>query len=327
MQRREINVWKVLQVLFFVFSKLLYRIFFRENAKPNDLYRKVWRKTTSENDQKMIEIPVFVLLPSTYLMPLLKDLKSRLENTRFGTVLKNSKFSYGFSPDYLQTLTKYWKDHYKWRQHEQELNKYPHFKITIEGLDVHFMHVKFNPQEQSKRSFTDFRKIIPLLTMSRPGHKIVFNVVCPSIPGSGFSEAPQQEGFNAKNLSDILGTLMDRLGYSKFYVHGNGWGSVIASVMARYYPTKVKGLHVTMCFSLPNVFDSLIRSVVVSICPFLISSAESRIIFPLKKRLRILFEETGSLHMLSTKPDILGCALTDSPVGMAACVLENFVWI
>ncbi|GFR24087.1 epoxide hydrolase 1 [Trichonephila clavata] len=126
-------------------------------------------------------------------------------------------------------------------------------------------------------------------------------------------------------MARIMISLMDCLGYSKFYVHGYDWGSITASLMARYYPYRVKGLHVNMCFSVPNIFDSIIKSVVTSFFPFLINSAEYEIFFPFKNKLRKLYENSGSLHMHSTKPGSLGWAMADSPVGMAANILDKIL--
>ncbi|CAL1293185.1 unnamed protein product [Larinioides sclopetarius] len=130
--------------------------------------------------------------------------------------------------------------------------------------------------------------------------------------------------FSAKNLSEILLALMDRLQYTEFYVHGYGWGAVTASLMARYYPYRVKGMHVNMCFALPNLFDSFIKTLIVYICPIFINKAEYNIIFPLKKKIRMLFQETGFLHLQCSKPNTFGYAMTDSPTSLAIHLLEKF---
>ncbi|GFR22695.1 epoxide hydrolase 1, partial [Trichonephila clavata] len=134
------------------------------------------------------------------------DLKYRLEKTRLEEPVEDSKFLYGFNPNYLRTVLKYWKNEYDWRKQEAELNRLPHFKTRIEGINVHFMHVKpFLPEERTLKvvplmiihgwpgSFVEFCKIVPLLVTPRPEHNFVFEVLCPSIPGYGFSESPHRK--------------------------------------------------------------------------------------------------------------------------------------
>lgn len=314
--------------------RILYRAYFPDGSEPNDLYTNVWSQTNCDADiRKAADIPV---RPFKIHVPdeVLNDLKLRLERTRFEDSLVNSDQE--SNSDCLRKLTDYWKNQYQWRKHEEELNKYPQFTTNIKGLNVHFIHIKYNQEKRNKLkviplllihswpgTFMEFYKVIPLLTTPNVEHGYVFEVVCPSVPGSGFSEAPRTKGFNAKAMSRIMISLMDCLGYSEFYVHGYEWGSITASLMARYHPYRVKGLHVNMYFSVPNIFDSLIKSVVTYFCPFLIDSAEYKIFFPFKNKLRKLFENSGFLNMHSTKPDTLGCAMADSPVGMAAYILDK----
>ncbi|KAF8787701.1 Epoxide hydrolase 1 like protein [Argiope bruennichi] len=314
---------------------------FRKNDKAKDLYRKVWKRKNSneeckDEDAKLSSIRPFKI---SVLDSVLDDLKSRLETTRFSASSTNSNFNNGLSTVHLKKFIDYWKTEFDWRKQEQELNKCPQFKTRIENIDIHFLHFKVNQRHDTKvkliplllihnwpGSFADFHKVIPILQASCLNQEFVFEIVCPSLPGCGFSEAPLQTDFQAINLSQILLALMDRLGYKEFYVHGYGWGALTASLMARYYPYNVKGMHVNMCFALPNLLDSFIKTLVVSICPIFINSAEHDILFPLKKKLRTLLQETGFLHMQCTKPDTLGCAVTDSPTALAIHVLEKFLF-
>ncbi|GFU27102.1 epoxide hydrolase 1 [Nephila pilipes] len=315
--------------------KILYRAYFPDGSKPSDLYTNVWNQTNCDADLKDNVGPI---QPFKINIPdkILSDLKLRLERTRIEDSLVNPDQE--FNSDCLRKLTDYWKNQYQWKKHEAELNKYPQFITNIKGLDVHFIHTKHNQGKGNKLkvvplllihswpgTFMEFYKVIPFLTTPCIEQGFVFEVVCPSVPGSGFSEAPRSKGFNAKATARIMLSLMDRLGYSKFYVHGYEWGSITASLMARYYPFRVQGLHVNMCFSVPNLLDSFIKSVVIALCPFLIDSAEYQIFFPFKNKLRKLFEDSGYLHFNSTKPDTLGCAMADSPVSMAAYILDKIL--
>ena len=121
---------------------------------------------------------------------------------RYVESIEGTNFNYGFNSNYLKQVVEYWKTKYDWRKQEKELNKYNHFKTQIEGINVHFVHVK--PTKPSKTviplmmihgwpgSFIEFYKVIPLLT--EPVDGVAFELICPSIPGYGFSEAPHQEG-------------------------------------------------------------------------------------------------------------------------------------
>lgn len=133
----------------------------------------------------------------------LNDLQYRLKNARFVDHLEDSRFNYGFHSDYLKQVVEYWRTKYDWRAAEKKLNSYPQFKTQIEGLDVHFVHVK--PTKPAKTvipilvihgwpgSFLEYYKTFPLLT--EPINGVSFEVIAPSIPGYGFSEAPHKQGF------------------------------------------------------------------------------------------------------------------------------------
>ena len=192
----------------------------------------------------------------------LQDLKTRLNNAKFVESIEGSNFRYGFNSNYLKQVVEFWKTKFDWRQQEKELNKYNHFKTQIEGIDVHFVHVK--PSKPAKTvvpllllhgwpgSFYEFYKSIPLLT--EPVNDLAFEIVCPSIPGYGFSEAPHQEGmkflieifniyfyylgFNILHAARFFVKLMNRLGHKKFFVQGGDWGGIIGTVMSNLYPEK-----------------------------------------------------------------------------------------
>ncbi|CAL1293184.1 unnamed protein product [Larinioides sclopetarius] len=331
------KIYKASTLFSNVFIIHLFMIFFRENNKSTDLYRKVWEKRNSDKEAKDIDKNASNIRPFKICVPhsLLDDLKSRLGRAQLNPPSRNSSYS-GFSLEHLKKLTDYWKTKFDWRKNEQELNKYPQFKTKIGDIDLHFLHFKSRQRDSKMKiiplllihnwpgSFADFQEVIPILQTSCVEHGLVFEIVCPSIPGCGFSEAPHQSEFSAKNLSEILLALMDRLQYTEFYVHGYGWGAVTASLMARYYPYRVKGMHVNMCFALPNLFDSFIKTLIVYICPIFINKAEYNIIFPLKKKIRMLFQETGFLHLQCSKPNTFGYAMTDSPTSLAIHLLEKF---
>ncbi|MED6259198.1 epoxide hydrolase, partial [Ataeniobius toweri] len=136
----------------------------------------------------------------------LEDLYRRIDQTRPVSSLEDSQFNYGFNSHYLQKVVSYWRNHLDWKKQVDKLNQYPHFKTNIEGIDVHYVHVKPKRVPEGTcaiplimvhgwpGSFYEFYGLIPLLTEPSDQGDLVFEVVCPSIPGYGFSEAPRKKG-------------------------------------------------------------------------------------------------------------------------------------
>lgn len=265
----------------------------------------------------------------------IEDLHERIDRTRFTDALEDSGFQYGFNSTYLKKVVSYWRNTFDWKKQVAMLNKYPHFKTKIEGLDVHFIHVRPTHTRDQKilplmlvhgwpGSFYEFYKIIPLLTQNHDG--IAFEVVIPSIPGYGFSEAPHKKGFNSMAAARIFLTLMERLGFSHFYLQGGDWGSLITTNMAQMRPDCVKGLHLNMCMSTRG-FKVLLSLMIGPYLPFLVgfSWEDVRRLFPFfEKNVWEILRESGYLHIQATKPDTAGRGLNDSPVGLAAYILEKF---
>ncbi|XP_015916648.1 epoxide hydrolase 1 [Parasteatoda tepidariorum] len=266
----------------------------------------------------------------------LSDLKNRIERTRYEESLEEVSFEYGFHSSYLYDVVNYWKNQYDWRKQEEQLNQYPHFKTQIEGIDVHFVHVKPNiPAGKNLKviplllvhgwpgSFYEFYKMIPMLTTEKDNQNFVFEVICPSIPGYGFSESPHHKGFNQRAAARIFVTLMTRLGHSKFYIQGGDWGSLIVQLISKFYPNKLMGVHTNM-FALRFNFFNIIKYTLAHYFPFLVTPQEYKVGFPFKKVVGTLLQETGYFHIQATKPDTVGTGLADSPVGLAAYILEKF---
>lgn len=310
---------------------LTYVVYKRKKAKTIPLGEGWWgagEKTRSE-DQKIYPFQVQTSDKE------IKDLYERIDRTRYAEPLEDSRFHYGFNSTYLKKVVSYWRHEFDWKKQVAVLNKYPHFKTKIEGLDVHFIHVRPPHRENQKvlplmlvhgwpGSFYEFYKILPLLTQSRDG--IVFEVVCPSIPGYGFSEAPHKQGFNSLPAARIFLTLMERLGFSQFYLQGGDWGSLITTNMAQMKPQCVKALHLNMCMS-NRGFKVLMSMLIGPYLPFLVglSREDVRRLFPFfEKNVWEMLRESGYLHIQGTKPDTAGCAVNDSPVGLAAYLLEKF---
>lgn len=163
--------------------------------------------------------------------------------------LENINFEYGFNSDHLTKIINYWSNNYNWTARQAYLNALPQFKTNIYGLDVHFIHV--NPSiSVSKKTFTvpllllhgwpgsvvEFYKIIPILTSQESD--IVFEVIAPSLPGYGFSDASVKPGMGPAQMGQLFVKLMQRLGHEKFYVQGGDWGAVIIEAIAKIFPDR-----------------------------------------------------------------------------------------
>ncbi|XP_033640495.1 epoxide hydrolase 1-like isoform X1 [Asterias rubens] len=267
------------------------------------------------------------------------DLKDRLRKTRWFESVEETKFHFGIKPEYMKSIQEYWLNEYDWRKQEKVLNKYPQFKTNIEGIDIHFVRAtpsKLKPGQKAKPilmvhgwpgSFYEFSKIIPMLidpTNHGGTDADVFEVICPSLPGYGFSEAAHKKGLNAKEIGRIFHKLMTRLEFDNYYIQGGDWGGLIVDLMAGMFPSHIRGMHSNFI----TVQPSLSQMILVKIFPSIVLDDEAYArALPSFENLGFWLQETGYLHIQATKPDTVGHALTDSPVGLAAYIIEKFsVW-
>ncbi|XP_023939567.2 juvenile hormone epoxide hydrolase [Bicyclus anynana] len=267
---------------------------------------------------------------------MINDLKERLLHRRpFPPPLEEVGFTYGFNSHFLTRVLDYWQNKYNFKEREQFMNKFDHFITKIQGLDVHYIHVKPPVSEDIEvlpllmmhgwpGSVREFYEVIPKLTTPQPGKKFVFEIIAPSLPGFGFSQAPVRPGFGPVEMAIVISNLMKRIGYDKYYIHGGDFGHVMGSMLVTFYPQNVLGFHTTtpllLFHPLENIFTLL-----GTLWPSLIvePQLQSRM-YPLSEHLLRLAEESGYLHLQATKPDTVGIALTDSPAGLAAYIIEKF---
>jgi microsomal epoxide hydrolase len=229
---------------------------------------------------------------------------------------------------------------YNWRKWEKELNKFDQFKTQIEGLNVHFYHVK-PPANKYVHvrplllvhgwpgSVFEFHKIIPMLTdpqSMKIDSKVAFEVIAPSIPGYGWSDAPKKKGFSPIAAARVFGKLMDRLTFKKYYCQGGDWGSLITTVLAQIHPERVTGLHINMAIASPMAFPGIIvKSLVGLLLPSLVlNPSDYYKVYPVGDKISLMLQESGYFHIQATKPDTVGFALQDSPMGLAAYIIEKF---
>lgn len=248
--------------------------------------------------------------------------------------MEGTTFNYGMNTKYLKTVLKYWRDDYlpKWTEkHQAYLNRYPQFKTKIQGLDIHFIHIKAGNAAEGKKhypvlllhgwpgSVVEFYDFIEKLKKE----KVAFDIVVPSLPGYGFSEAASKVGLNAVEMGVVMRNLMLRLGYNKFIIQGGDWGSVVGNSLATLYPENVIGYHSNMCATFAPM--ATVKTIIAGFYPKAFVPEEYvDWFYPYFSKLGGLIEETGYMHLQATKPDTIGAALTDNPIGLAAYILEKF---
>ncbi|SEB02357.1 epoxide hydrolase family protein [Pedobacter hartonius] len=250
------------------------------------------------------------------------DLKSRLGNSRWPNEIIDSGWERGTNKDYLKSLVSYWQHNYDWRAQENDLNQYPQFTCMVDDIDIHFVHVRGkgpNPipvilTHGWPDSFIRYKKIIPLLTdpASFGGDpNDSFDVIIPSLPGFGFSSAPESSGYNNSKIADLWAKLMtEKLGYAKFAAAGGDVGSGVTRYLASNYHELLIGIHLT------DVGELLIASNETNLSPEELEYKTAA--------WQWVGLEGGYVAIQSTKPQTLGYGLSDSPVGLAAWIIEKF---
>lgn len=253
----------------------------------------------------------------------LGDLRERLERTRFPDEIPGSGWSYGTDLAYMRELVAYWKDRYDWRAAEERLNRLHHFKATVGGLKIHFIHERgIGPRPFPlvithgwPGSVAEFVKIIgPLTDPAAHGGDPAdaFDIVVPSMPGYGFSDHPTEPGMDPERIAALWAELMSGLGYARFGAQGGDWGAMVSTYLGYRHAPQVAGIHLNMVIAFPPDRDN----------PAAGLSQEEMV--PLMEAQQFLNEETGYQRIQGTKPQTLAYALNDSPAGLAAWIVEKF---
>ncbi|XP_075165248.1 juvenile hormone epoxide hydrolase 2 [Haematobia irritans] len=268
---------------------------------------------------------------------IIKDLMNQLDRPlKLHEPLEGVAFEYGFNSNYLQKVIKYWRNEYlpKWSDRENFLKKFNHFQTQIQGLKIHFMHIKPKNTQGKKvlpllllhgwpGSVREFYDFIPLLTTPNEKHDYVFEVIAPSLPGFGWSQAAAKKNHGPAQMAVIMRNLMVRLGHNKFVVQGGDWGSIVGSHLAGLFPENVLGYHSNMCSNSGPV--SIIKMIAANFVPSLFFEKQhSKFFKPLGELFSHIMEESGYMHIQATKPDTIGTALSYNPVGLASYILEKF---
>ncbi|MDR6224360.1 epoxide hydrolase family protein [Desmospora profundinema] len=258
------------------------------------------------------------------LQSVLDDLQARLTHTRWPDELPEAGGDYGVPLGYLKELAEYWRTSYDWRKHEARLNEFPQFTTTIDGANVHFLHIR-SPERDAfplilthgwPGSFVEFLDVIGPLTNPRAygGNPTdAFHVVIPSIPGFGFSGPTPKKGWNVNRVALAWAELMRRLGYDRYGAQGGDWGTAISRTLGAVDPEHVCGVHLNY---LPFVPTGDLNN--------LSKEDEARI----EQMKRYLAAPPGHMIVQSTRPQTISYALTDSPVGQLAWIAEKFIeWV
>jgi pimeloyl-ACP methyl ester carboxylesterase len=247
----------------------------------------------------------------------LDDLRQRLGLTRWPERQTVDDWSQGVPLAYIQEICRYWAEEYDWRDRESRLNRFPQFRTTLDHLGIHFLHVRSrHPQARPlvithgwPGSVVEFHKVIePLTDPDDPAD--AFHVVCPSLPGYGFSDKPAQPGWGVERIATAWAALMARLGYERYFAQGGDWGAAVTSEMGRLDPEHCVALHLNMVVALPD------RS-----SPDDFTPEEQAALDTLADHRRW---GTGYSTQQSTRPQTLGYGLADSPAAQAAWIIEKF---
>jgi len=252
----------------------------------------------------------------------LDDLRDRLRRVRWPDEVPGGGWRFGTDLGYLQELAAYWRDGYDWRAQEAALNRWRQFTVPLAGIDLHFIHqpgvgpapLPLLLSHGWPGSLVEFGRIIPLLTdPARAGGDPAdaFTVVAPSLPGYTLSFRPGQPRFGPNQIADLFAALMtDVLGYDRFAAQGGDWSAFVMTRLAYAHPERLVGLHLNLLAmrrDLPPPADP--------------TPEEARFFAELAEWQR---EGTGYAAIMGTRPQTLAYGLTDSPVGLAAWILDKF---
>ena len=259
----------------------------------------------------------------------LVDLRRRLRATRWPDRELVADDSQGLQLSRLQALASYWGGDYDWRRLETRLNALPQFITAIDGVDIHFIHVRSRHPDALPvllthgwpGSILEFvAAIAPLTDPVAHGGRAedAFDVVIPSIPGYGFSSIPSELGWGPERVGRAWDTLMKRLGYERYVSQGGDHGSVISDAMGRNPPSGLLGIHLTMPATVPAELVPAINSGAPA--PAGLAADELRAFTALSQ----FFGRNAAYGaMMVTRPQTIGYALSDSPVGLAAWMYDK----
>jgi microsomal epoxide hydrolase len=252
----------------------------------------------------------------------LVDLRARLHATRWPETWSDPDWAYGVDVGFLRELCHYWADEYDWRGHEAQLNGFDQYVTEIDGARLHFLHVR-SPESDAvplvmthgwPGSVVEFVKVLgPLTDPAAYGGRPedAFHVVCPSIPGYGFSGPTPEPGWDSRRVAGALAELMERLGYERYGAQGGDWGASISLWLGHLVADRLCGVHINTVTRVPPTTDGIDD----------ITPEEERAV---ARVARYMAEGAGYAAIQSTRPNTLGVALDDSPAGLCGWIVDKF---
>jgi pimeloyl-ACP methyl ester carboxylesterase len=277
-----------------------------------------WRSDERADDAATIGARPFVIdLPDA----MLDDLRDRLRATRWPDPAPGEPWAQGTDLEFLRDLVTAWADTFDWRARERELNTFHHYYASLDGLAIHFVHeravdgqgIPLILSHGWPSTFLEYLALVPLLT-NPAAHGIdgpSFDLVIPSLPGYAFSERPRRTGVNYRYVADLWHRLMVGLGYRRYGAGGGDFGAGVATLMALDRPDALTGIHLSNLELAPYTGPGSRP----------LSDAE-RTYVEASDRWRAV--ESGYKAIQATRPQTLGYALTDSPAGLAAWIVEKW---
>ena len=251
----------------------------------------------------------------------LDDLHQRLARTRWPDPETPNDWSQGIPLAYVQELVAYWQEQYDWRRAEALLNGFPQFRTEIDGLGIHFIHVR-SPNEHARPlimthgwpgSIMEFHKVIgPLADPAAHGGDPAdaFHVVCPSLPGYGFSDKPTAPGWGVEKIAEAWDVLMQRLGYEHYVAQGGDWGAMVTTHIGIQNQGHCEAIHLNMPIAPPD--------------PETMNDLTPQEQSALAGMKHYQDWDSGYSKQQATRPQTLGYGLADSPVGQAAWIIEKY---
>ncbi|RUM25609.1 epoxide hydrolase [Rhizobium vallis] len=267
----------------------------------------------------------------------LDDLRRRLIATRWPEGQTVADRSQGVQPEKLRALVDYWQTAYDWRRAEAKLNAYPQFLTEIDGLDIHFIHIRSTNERALPLIMThgwpgsvfELLDVIgPLTDPVAHGGKAedAFHLVIPSIPGFGFSGKPTEKGWDPQRIAAAWDTLMKRLGYLSYVSQGGDWGAIISDALGRQAPEGLLGIHVNRVERATTFPPDAAKALMSGDAAPETLSVDEKVIF--NEARDFLNNGFGYAAIMSTRPETVGYGLADSPVGLGAWLYDKIAdWV
>jgi len=249
----------------------------------------------------------------------LSDMRRRLRATSWPGDFGNSEWGYGVEEGWLRDMVDYWANDYDWRAEEARMNEWPHYRVTIDGTPIHFIHVKSGKPDAIPLimthgwpwTFWDWHGVLSILAGAKDGP--AFDLVVPSLPGYAFSSPLTTTGLNVREVATLWVRLMcDVLGYEKFAAAGGDWGSLITAELGQAHPERLLGIHLTLVLMHEIIHYDLEPGDYAKDEQWMLTLMAEAVL-----------SVTSHVAVHASDPQTLAYALADSPVGTAAWIWER----